>query len=179
MYPPMSRVPALVGDPWWLPYERVLLAHLTHSLSNYVSISYLPAEHWVNAAFGCTVTEKRFAIWGIANNNAQKAHAATYVSYRFPAAAGVERSRTGQRVVSRNAAPASWLWLCVAVAALTQWGIGQICTSSPRSLTPAISCEIWKDFSSRSDSPSLCRADLCCRGGRTLVLIFAGAWAEG
>lgn len=55
---------------------------------------------------------------------------------------------------------------CVAVAVVTQWGRGHNQAFSPRLLTPAISCEIWKDFSLRSHSLRLWRADSCCRGGR-------------
>lgn len=64
-----------------------------------------------------------------------------------------------------DAAAVSWLCraaLCVGVAVLTHWGIGHNQAFSPRLLTPAISCEIWKDFSLRSHW----RADSCCRGSR-------------
>lgn len=176
MYSPMSRVPALAGDPWWLPYESVLLAHLTQPFQ--LHLHQLPV-YWTLTE--CCVQphcyRKGFVIWRIASNKAQRAHAATYVSYRFQLHGAIEAERP--RVIS-------WMWLlcrdcavlCVAVAVLTQWGIGQFGAFSPRLLTPAIGCEIWKDFSSRSDSLSLCWADLCCGGRAEFGLIFTATWAE-
>lgn len=161
----MSRVQALAGDPWWLPYESVLLAHLTQPFQ--LHLHQLPV-YWTLTE--CCVQPhcywKGFVIWKIASNKVQKAHAATYVSYRFLLHGAIEAERprviSWMRPLCRDCAVPSRA--CVLV--LQSWrieGIGHTQAFSPRLLTPAISCEIWKDFSIRS--PSLCWADLCRRGG--------------
>lgn len=159
----MSRVPAPAGDPWWLPYESVLLAHLRQPFQ--LHLYQLPV-YWTLTE--CRVQPhcywKGFVIWEIASNKAQKAHAATYVSYRFQLDGAIEAERPC--VISWMRPPCRDCAVLWCVAALTHWGAGHTQPFSPRSLTPAISCEIWEDFSLRSHSPSLCWADLCCRGGR-------------
>lgn len=162
----MSRVPAPAGHPWWLPYESVLPAHLRQPFQ--LHLYQLPV-YWTLTE--CRVQPhcywKGFVIWEIASNKAQKAHAPTYVSYRFQ----LDGSNWSWAAMCNflDAAPVSWLCcalVCRSPDALRSRPHSASLSLSPRSLTPAISCEIWEDFSLRSQSPSLRWADLCCRGGR-------------
>lgn len=119
MYSPMSRVPAFAGDPWWLPYESVLLAHLTqpfqlhlHQLPVYWTLTQCYVEphcYW-----------KGFVIWKIASNKAQKTHSGgTYVSYRFQ----LHRGGTQVERAVRNFLDAAAVsWLCCACV-LQSWRI--------------------------------------------------------
>lgn len=102
----MSRVPAPAGDPWWLPYESVLLAHLRQPFQ--LHLYQLPV-YWTLTE--CRVQPhcywKGFVIWEIASNKAQKAHAPTYVSYRFQLDGG--NWSWAAMCNFLDAAPVSWL----------------------------------------------------------------------
>lgn len=188
MYSPMSRVHAPAGDPWWLPYERLLLAHLTQPFQ--LHLHQLPV-YW--AMTECCVQPhcywKGFVIWEMASNKVQKAHAATYVSYRFQLHGAIEAERpcviSWMRPLRRDCAV-----LCVGVAVLTHWRIGHAQAFSPRLLTPAISCEIRKDFPS-AHTRWVCAELICAAEEAEFGLIFtatrgrsvAGSvkvcWSEG
>lgn len=162
MYSPMSRVPAVAGDPWWLPCESVLLAHLTQPFQ--LRLYQLPV-YWALTECGVHPLYywKGFVIWKIVGNKAQKAHAPTYVSYRFPlrGASGAERPRviSWMQPLCRDCA-VCW---CCSPDAVRNWPYSGFL------FTLAHSCyQMWnlRGLSlARSYSLSLCWADLCCRGG--------------
>lgn len=87
--PIMSGVPAAAEDPWWLPYDGILLAHLRQPFQLHL---YRLPVYW-------TLTEchvqphsywKDFVIWEIASNKVHKARAPTYASYRFQLDGAIE-----------------------------------------------------------------------------------------
>lgn len=163
MYSPMSRVPAPAGDPWWLPYESVLLAHLTQPFQ--LHLHQLPVYWTLTERCETRCYWKGFVIWEIAGDKAQKPLGVNYVSYRFRlhGATGAERPC----VISCTLPPCRDCAVCWCCSVLTHWGAEHILTFSPRLLSPAISCEIWEDPPPPfSGSLSLCRADLCSTAGK-------------
>lgn len=159
----MSRGLAPAGDLWWLPYESLSQAHLRQPFQLRL---YQLHVYW-------TLTEchvqpqcywKGFVIWEIAGNKAQKAHAATYVSYRFRLDGAIEAERP---------CVISWMWplcrdcACVLVSQSRRTKErATLCLSlHARSLLLSV-VKIGEDFTLRSHWLSLCWADLCWRGGR-------------
>lgn len=159
MYSPMSRVAARGGDPWWLPCESVLLAHLAQPFQ--LHLHRLPVC-WTMTE--CCVQPhcywKGFVIWKMASSNeAQKHQAATYASYRFQLHGVIEAEQPCviSRVppLCRDCA----VLCCVGVAVLTQGGIERSRAFCPFLLTPAISCEIWKDSSPLRPAELICAVE--------------------